>query len=432
LQALNTHSGKAEGFEDFWQTHLTAATMISTVKGAMGDVFQLLLTILWLYTREAWLRHVVDALVATLHAAGAPQGGFRLGGVVAAAEGATGATPELPSALHLVAPLAEALAPFMQLVQSALCWFEEAGIRHSAVTYRPLSLPMLGLQRLVDRYVALRQAGDSATQQATESAGILSSRSSAWVALGAGTFFSSMSSRTEAVQRLMRTRCNVLLSVRPDEVDPCFPKHMSLRGSAVDDTLFSLDAVFRITRITRTVSLELSPEANVGNASRGSAARWPVMIIELAAGTRFLEAMELLEQRGDLGSGEFEVRLQEWVNEASAADRHDRLLAVGTLLGRCSLDGNESASRRAEMAGRLLAQAVDAAEECGDAEGMANALLAKARHALTRQGATAGGDRAGVEADCRKALSLLAKAVGEDHPVSIAARTDWRDLGVLH
>eukprot|EP00438_Fugacium_kawagutii_P032979 Skav223889 [mRNA] locus=scaffold1226:701620:704054:- [translate_table: standard] len=46
----------------------------------------------------------------------------------------------------------------MQLVQAALGWFEEANIHHTAVTYRPLLLPMLGLQKLVDRYVAFKKS----------------------------------------------------------------------------------------------------------------------------------------------------------------------------------------------------------------------------------------------------------------------------------
>merc|ERR1712151_333583 len=164
-QRVRIDSIKAESanlnpeIDEFWQTHLSAETMVSTMRSAIGDTFQLLLTVLWLYTREAWLRHVLDSLAVALHAASASgTGGTCMG------EGATGATPlwrqDLPSALQPIAPLVDALAPCMQLVQSALCWFEEAGIRHSAPTYRPLSLPMLGLQRLVDKYIEGRRASE--------------------------------------------------------------------------------------------------------------------------------------------------------------------------------------------------------------------------------------------------------------------------------
>merc|ERR1719478_1433686 len=114
---------------------------------------------------------------------------------------------------------------------------------------------MLGLQRLIDRYIAARRDGESDEEQRGSEAMPLGS--GAWVSLGAGAFFSTTSSRAEAVRRLARTRCNVLLVIRPDEKNPCFPKQMSLRGSSVDDVLFPLGAVFRIVKITRAVSSDL-------------------------------------------------------------------------------------------------------------------------------------------------------------------------------
>jgi len=231
-EALQTE--QAEGLDDFWQTHLPAETMVSTLMNARGDTFQLLLTVLWLYTREAWLRHIMDTLAGALAAAGAPQ----VGTADAAAEGATGAaptwTPEVLETLRPLAPLVEALSPLMQMIQSALGWFEGVGIRHSGMTYRPLSLPMLGLQRLIDRYIAARREGESDEEKHRAAEGL---SSGAWVSLGAGSFFSSTSNRAEAVRRLARTRCNVLLVIRPDERNACFPKQMSLRGSSVDDAI---------------------------------------------------------------------------------------------------------------------------------------------------------------------------------------------------
>ena len=59
------------------------------------------------------------------------------------ADGATGSAPEAPS----LQPLVAALAPSMQLVQAALCWFEEANIHHTAATC-PRSTSDLVLDRL--------------------------------------------------------------------------------------------------------------------------------------------------------------------------------------------------------------------------------------------------------------------------------------------
>lgn len=409
------------GLEEFWQTHLSAERMVSTIRNALGDTFQLLLTVLWLYTREAWLRHVLDALVITLHAASVPHSGALAAADHGVGDGATGATTswpvDLPSVLRPVEPLVEALAPCAQLVQSALCWFEEAGIRHSAATYRPLALPMLGVQRLVDRYVAGRR---TAEEQPDEAQGAAVLRQGAWLALGGGTFFSSMSSRAEATRRVSRSRCNVLLCIRPDEAAPCYPKHMMLRGSNVDDTLFPLDAMFRITRITRNMSSELDPEST-GRAPPGSNVKWPVMIIELASSSRFLEAMELLEERGDLVPGELETGLEDWAEAASAAEEYERHLAAGELLERLestlARPGAKEAgagarpSSRAEKAAELLSRAAAAAEAAPDPEGAARALLAKARCGVQ-----------GSAAARRRAVALLEEAFGMHHPSTCAAR----------
>jgi len=438
-EAMRAGGVASHDLDQFWQTHLAAETMVFTLRNAMADTFQLLLTVLWLYTREAWLRHVLDSLAATLGTSGAPHAGVAGSGDT---EGTTGATPlstapNLPSAFRPVAFMIDALAPFAQLVQSALNWFEEAGIRHSKATYRPLSLPMLGMERLVARYTAMGGAagGGDGKNDARGTEGTSSDpkhtavavNSGVWISLGAGTFWCSMSSRAEAVRRMSRTRCNVFLVIRPDEHGACFPKHMSLRGNGMDDTLFPLDTLFRITRITRAVSSDIDPTT----CSRGPNMRWPVMIIELAAANRNTEVLELLDQRGELGSGELEAHLQEWANEAPLNEEHERLLAAGRLLSRClpKHDGGAAGSgahaggdaqSRKKSAVSFLTQAVAVAEGCGDAECVAHALLALAQCQGGRD----------AKRDGRKALDLLDQTLGRNHPDSCEAREAWKALGV--
>lgn len=57
---------------------------------------------------------------------------------------------------RMCASLAEKLAPCAQLVQSALTYFEERGIRHESDTYRPLCMSVTSLRVLVDRLVEAR------------------------------------------------------------------------------------------------------------------------------------------------------------------------------------------------------------------------------------------------------------------------------------
>jgi len=453
LEALISEGTRS--LDDFWQTHIPADTMVSTLLGARGDTFQVLLTVLWLYTREAWLRHIVDMLAGAICAGSLPQAGSS----PASADGATGATPlcppEFPPALQPLAPLTDALAPFMQLLQSALGWFEEAGIRHSGATYRPLSLPALGVQRLVDRYITARQESEGNHEHASSRHDDIALGRGAWVALGAGTFFSSMSSRTDALGRLARMRCNVMLVVRPDGEGPCFPKHMSLRGSSVDDCLFPLGALFRIARVTRTLSSDLDPER-----CDGPTARWPVMIFELEAASRTLEVLETLERRGALAPGEFEAHLQDWVDGAPLSNRHQRLLSIGELLARCcslsdaarqapasggsagsvnmmagglgggtSRDGGyvsaaSGSGSRAERAASLLSQAASLAESGNDPGSAARALLALARCRFANDLTCT--DQ--VVTDGQKAVCMLEEALGERHPETCAARVAWREL----
>ena len=64
----------------------------------MSDTFQLLLTVLWLHTRETWLFHIMDALAPALWMvkSQSPNAHARV------AEDATGATPRYLKAASLI------------------------------------------------------------------------------------------------------------------------------------------------------------------------------------------------------------------------------------------------------------------------------------------------------------------------------------------
>lgn len=409
------NEGLESALEEFWQTHLTAESMVVTIRTAMGDTFQLLLTALWLYTREAWLRHVLDALATVLHAASVrPE--YNEGATGSTGPGLVWSSADLPPAFQIVVPFVDALAPCMQLVQAALGWFEEANIRHTAATYRPLSLPMLGLQKLVDRYISLRRNGDGTQEVPWESGQPKKLESGSWISLGAGSFFSSLSQRSMAIRRLARTRCNALLIIRPEEIKPSYPKHMSLRGSSVDDTLFPLETVFRIGRITRTVSSDLDTDGTA--AMQGANSRWPVMIIEVYAADRHLEAMELLHRRRELGQGELVSKLEEWARSAPPDQEPERLFEAGELLAKVGGDKSGADGK----ASQLLAEAASAAEAAHQVDLAAQALFAKARLPSTAAGTK--------EQECRKAYSLLQKAYGEGKEECLRAKSIAQEMGV--
>jgi len=442
---------QVEGVEEFWQTHLSAETMVATMTNARGDTFQLLLTVLWLYTREAWLRHVVDALAIALRNVGMPP----VSTANSAADGATGATPLLApvegkrtdiwnctsAQSRLVIPLVEALGPCLQLVQGALSWFEEKGIRHQGLTYRPFSIPTLGL-RAIERHMSANSVETGNSNSAAERSRRrieLELSTGTWVALGAGAFFSAMSSRSAALRRMTHTRCNVLLVVRPDDRGPLFPKQMSLRGSAVDDVLFPMGALFRVVRITKTVSSDLDPDG----CGQGTNSRWPVHIIELAAANRFLESMEVLEKNNDLGCSELEMLLQHWVEGGAVSDHPGRLLQAGELLGRCSAYGStriasgdgsgttpSATGARIDCALDLLCQAAAQAEKASDAVTAGRALLAKTR-CQKSLGTGRLFEPSHAATDAKHAMKLLEESLGANHPETCAARTAWRELGVL-
>merc|ERR1712050_106456 len=105
---------------------------------------------------------------------------------------------------------------------------------------------------------------------------------------------------------------------------------MMLHGSNVDDTLFPLDALFHITRITKTYSSEMLDQDTCGRYA--ATKPWPVTVIEISSVSRFLDVMELLEQRGDLSPGKLEACVEEWAQSASTAEQYDRCFAAGEML----------------------------------------------------------------------------------------------------
>mmetsp|Transcript_155125 Transcript_155125/g.497405 ORF Transcript_155125/g.497405 Transcript_155125/m.497405 type:complete len:1318 (+) Transcript_155125:31-3984(+) len=457
-------AGCADVLKDFWQTHITADSMVATLQRVRGDTFQLLLIILWLYTREAWLPHVLDALAGMTFLASPWHDRANTESV----DGTTGATPLRSPLLSDSSPigrtcmfLIDSLAPCAQLVQSALNYFEERGIRHEGETYRPLQLSAHALQVLAERVAAVT-AGKRASPDQGED-GIARSRGEdtagqsawpwtagalggdVWLSLGANSFFSSQSSRPEAAQRLLRMRCNVLLVIRPDASRPCYPKHLSLRCSGVDDVLFPLGVLFRVVRLLRTSSAELVPDA-------GSSSQWPVVVLELECADRALETMEVLELRSELRPGELESLLDEWVAGAAPACRHVRLLSAGELLARCASSGDQrlpalelgaphgdssgcqsahgqtegKQATRMDRALAKLAQAASLAEVVGDTLLLARALLARAQ--ICASTSRTQELSASAAADAKKAVGLLEDKLGRCHADSVAARALWAAL----
>jgi len=396
-----------DGLEEFWSTHLTSRRMAATLHSSRSDIFQLLLAVLWLYTREAWLSHLLDALSSALSIGGASH--MSLVGS-AQSDGTPGAVPMgLPPALESLAPLVASLSPFMQMLQSALIWFDEAGRRHTAMTYRPLLLPMRSLQRLIERYNktnedSCKQEGQSLTE-------------GTWISLGTGALFSAMSSRQDAIKRMTRMRCSVLLVLKPDEHDPCYPKQMSLSSGVADDILFPLGALYRVTRMTRKdIDLD-NPQTGDGGG------RWPVVILEVSAACRHVEALELLEQRGELKPGALESHMQMWSNGAPAGTFHERLLIAGEALLRAPARG---AGGRVDAASGMFQNASKLSEELGDVSAMAKAILLLARCRIVEGLATP----AELVPDGKRALQALEEEYGQNHPATSTAKRAWQDLGV--
>jgi len=410
-----------EGLDDFWQTHFSAKRMAHTLESCMGDTFQLLLTVLWLYTRETWLFHITDALAPALWMVKSPPPNAH----ARAAEGATGATPEWDTRVHSgrgpLGPLAVALSPFVQLVQSAFNWFGEGGIRHTAAVFRPLSLPMSDLEMLVNE--------DAADHIGMSNPVKRNFKDGRWVSLNVASFFSAMSSQEEAVKCMAHHRCSVLLVIKPDAKNPCFGKQMTLGSPSVDDIFFPIGTLFQITRITkRDVQGEAQPSETDGASS------WPVMMIEMCAANRYVEMVEFLEQQNE-DAQQLEERLLHWAQTSSSQEKKERFFIAGEVFrraakryGRTPGTGHRAQERSSRLvqAASFFSRSVSEAEAEGDAGGLNQALRALTRVRLLNGSLSA----AEMEAFKRKGLQKLEEKFGENHPETCTARRAWGEIGV--
>jgi hypothetical protein len=273
---------------------------------------------------------------------------------------------------------------------------------------------------MVDKFLALPKQSDTQKEQSRNlDTGV-------WLSLGSGSFFSSQSSRTNAIRRLLRSRCNAMLIIRPDDKRPSYPKQMSLRGNSVDDSLYPLETLFRIDRITKGSSADF----DLNYAGKGKNGRWPVITIEVASSNRYMEIMETLHRRNDLGKGELVTKLQEWTGASANSQMPDRLLEAGLLLSSLAKPPDvqgatqfeaSAAAQFASKATQFFDQAAQKAEVLGAFALAAEALLAKARL----------GTSTTKDADVNKAVKLLEQAFGDGSPEVTRAKADARQLGVL-
>jgi len=295
--------------EEFWQNHLGASRM-AQMTTTPGSLRQLYLGVLWLYTRESWLPHVVDAVAGVLRALDGDEAG----------KGAPFPLEEL----------IEALAPMAQLVQTATCFFRASGVRHEGITYRPLVLSSPSLQKLIDTYLTKKdeyekmvsQIGDTTVFPALDSGAM-------WFALSQGSFPTAYASRWDAAKRLVQTNANVLVAIQTDSRSPSYPEHMSLRGGT-DDVIYPAGTLFRLMRLARTTSSDLEPQA----CPAGSQLQWSVTVIELAATEPRPEAYLLLDDWSGLEHGRLEELLIAWVEEVQQGKMQQQRLqhAVALLL----------------------------------------------------------------------------------------------------
>ncbi|CAJ1416411.1 unnamed protein product, partial [Effrenium voratum] len=284
--------------EEFWHTHLSAKRMAQLTR-APGSLQQLYLGVLWLYTRESWLPHVLEAIAGALR--GCEEDGSYLF-----------ASP------FPMKELTEALSPLAQLVQAATCFFRCNGVRHEGVTFRPLVVPSTGLQDLIDKYLANKDDSKKANEAWAGS----------WFALGSGSFPTAFASRWDAGKRLVQTNSNVLLAIQPDLKSPSYPEHMALRGGG-DDVIYPAGTLFRLVRLSRTTSSDLEPQA----CPKGSQMQWPVTVVELMATDPRPEAFLLLEDWNGLDPGQLEALLASWAEEISGVQQ-ERLEHAMSLLVR--------------------------------------------------------------------------------------------------
>eukprot|EP00435_Cladocopium_sp_Y103_P024136 s167_g5.t3 len=215
-----TKSLASSEVEEFWQTHLSAGRM-AQMTTTPGSLRQLFLGVLWLYTRESWLPHVMDAVAGVLRA-------------LESEEAASAATAPFP-----FDELIEALSPMAQLVQAATCFFRSSGVRHEGITFRPLVLSSAALQELIDTYLASKDEYEKVvvSQACVENEAAMVpalDTGALWFTLSQGSFATSYASRWDAGRRLVQTNANVLLAIQADSRSPSYPEHMSLRGGSDD------------------------------------------------------------------------------------------------------------------------------------------------------------------------------------------------------
>ncbi|CAE7650858.1 unnamed protein product [Symbiodinium sp. CCMP2456] len=300
----------SKALEEFWQTHLSAARMAKLTRGE-GNLQQIYLGILWLFTRESWLPHIMEALAGFLRES----------------------SPEVMQAYESMAlqSLVQALSPMAQLVQAATCYFRQQGARHEGVTFRPVVLPPSVLKSMIDRFLECKERQQSS--EATDPADAEDLETGMWFILSHGSFPTAFASRWDAGKRLAKTSSNVLLAIQADPKFPSFPEHMSLKGGG-DDVIFPAGTLFRLVRMSRTTSSELDSEA----CPKGSAMQWPVTVIELAATDPRPQAFLLLQRRGCLRPGEIQDALISWAAEQKGAEREQRVRDAAAWLYQSSED----------------------------------------------------------------------------------------------
>eukprot|EP00913_Durusdinium_trenchii_P008633 g8107.t1 len=197
------------------------------------------------------------------------------------------------------------------------------------------------------------------------------------------------------------------------------------RGHNVDDSLFPLESIFRIGRITRTVSSELDVDGTSG-LFKGTSSRWPVIVLEVYAANMYAEVMEALQLRKQVSFEE--LNQKEWIASAPAEREAERLYSAGLLFSKIGREkgGENSAAQTGERktwqekAAALLLHAAQLAQSVGLMELAAqDALLAKVRLPATDTSRAA---------DSRQALSLLKAHVGEGHPLTGSAKELVQEL----
>ncbi|CAK9064775.1 unnamed protein product [Durusdinium trenchii] len=302
--------GESE-LEEFWQTHINARRMAQLTK-TPGSLRQLYLGVLWLYTRESWLPHIIDAIADVLRHL--------------EEEDADPCSVPFP-----FQELIKSLSPMAQLVQAATCFFRRTGVKHEGVTFRPLALPASGLQQLIDMYLARKDEYERAAVRAKEKQdgeSPLALDAGMWFVLSHLSFPTAYASRWDAGKRLVQTNSNVLVAIQTDSRSPSYPEHMSLKGGG-DDVIYPAGTLFRLVRLARTTSSDLEPQA----CPKGSQMQWSVTVIELAATDPRPDAFLLLDKWSGFSQEEVEEFLLAWAEEVSGhVQQRHRLEQASALL----------------------------------------------------------------------------------------------------